>query len=575
VYNVTDDKYIDCGSFEFVASSNLPGFSLSRIGKDVYYQPWAPVTVNLVGLAGKTIRLEFSTNDCVFTQHFGYAYIDVNEDCGAEPISGNTYCGGAQSIHLTAPFGFASYSWYNSDFSQLLGNENILTLPPPPANTTYAVVVTPYEGVGCLDTLYTTIHVSPDPFKLEVMAEITGCPMGIDLTAASITAGSTPKLTFSYYTNLSQTNYVPVPSVITSSGIYYIKGVNSAGCNDIKPINVTIIEPPRLIISNPAGVCIPQKIDITNPAITSGSDPGLNLSYWKDGKATIPLTNPTAVAVAGTYYIRAIKPGSCGIIKPVELKIGEVPTFIINHPVACGKVNLTDEDVTAGSTFGLFYSYWMDALATIILKDPENIKATGTYYIMASSSSGCSIIRAVNITVHPIPTFTVVDPSPAVYPVMTIDLTTAVNNNIGLTYTYWLDSLTRKPVSNPRAVVKRDRYFIRGTNEFGCIYIQPVNAIIIPPPEPIVYVPTAFTPNNDGLNDDFKIKIIGETSVNHFRIYNRWGQIVYENKDMTKSWNGKFKGVEIPSGVYIWMMDGIDTYFKKPFTQKGLVTLIR
>ena len=175
----------------------------------------------------------------------------------------------------------------------------------------------------------------------------------------------------------------------------------------------------------------------------------------------------------------------------------------------------------------------------------------------------------------PIPDFTVTDPSPVVYPVLTVDLTTAVNQNASLVFTYWLDSLTRKPVINPRAIDKRGRYFIRGTNEFGCTLIKPVNAVIIPPPEPIVYTPTGFTPNNDGLNDLFKVKIIGEININHFRIYSRWGQLVYDDPNLSHNWNGKLKSTELPLGVYIWLLDGFDTYFKKPFNRKGLITLIR
>lgn len=576
VYNVTDNKYIICGSFEFVASSNLPGFQLSNSGSNVFYKPWSPVTVNLSGLAGKTVRLEFTTNDCAFTQHFGYAYLDVNEDCSSGPISGNTYCAGAESVILTAPYGFATYSWYTADFSQLLGNQNILTIKPTPAaNTTYGVIITPYDGLGCMDTLYTTIRVSNEPYKLNVLSEITGCPSGVDLTSPTITAGSTPELNYTYFTDINQTEYVSVPTKVTTSGVYYIKGVNKTGCNDIKPINIIIAEPSNLIVNNPAGVCIPQKIDITKPSITSGSEPGLVLTYWENFITTIPLQNPNAIDKSGTYYIMGKKNGSCGDVKAIVVKIGPVPNIAINNPTACGKVDLTNANIISGSTPDISYSYWMDAATTLGIPNANAVTESGTYYITASSTSGCSITRPIVVTVNPFPVFTVTDPKPVVYPQRTIDLTSAVNQNAGLTYTYWLDSLTRRPVANPRAVDKRGRYFIKATNIYGCSLVQPVNAIIVPPPSPIVYAPTAFTPNNDGLNDVFRIKIIGETSVNQLRVYNRWGQVVYDDPDLTSNWSGKLKGVELPVGVYIWILEGVDTYFKKSFAQKGLITIVR
>ena len=576
VYNVTDNKYIDCGSFEFVASSNLPGFQLSNLGNTVYYKPWSPVTVDLSNLAGKTVRLEFTTNDCAFTQHFGYAYLDVNEDCSSSPISGSTYCGGAKSVTLIAPFGFATYTWFlKSDFSQSLGNQNILTLSPAPsANTTYAVAVTPYDGLGCIDTLYTTINVSNEPYNLSVLNNITGCSTGADLTSPAVTAGSTPGLTYTYFTDLNQTNYVPVPSRVTTSGIYYIKGVNKSGCNDIKAITVNIVEPPNLVVTNPEGVCMPQKIDITLPSITAGSDAGLVLTYWHDFITTKPLANPNAIDKSGRYYIRGILNGGCAAVKAVDVKIGAIPNIVINNATGCGKVNLTAA-VISGATPDVSFTYWMDVATTISLADPNNITASATYYIKATSTSGCSIVRPVIVSVNPIPNFTVTDPLPVYYPVLTIDLTTTINQNSSLTFTYWLDSLTRKPVINPRAVDKRGRYFIRATNEFGCILIKPVNAVIVPPPEPIVYAPTGFTPNNDGLNDLFKTKTIGEVSINHFRVYSRWGQLVYDDPNLSHYWDGKLKSTELPGGVYIWVLDGFDTYFKKPFNRKGLITLVR
>ena len=575
IYNVTDNKYIDCGAFEYAASSSLPGFQLAQGSGNVYFKPWAPVTVNLIGLAGKTVRLEFYTNDCAFTQHFGYAYVDVNEDCFSSPITGNTVCGIPSSITLTAPFGFASYAWYNSNFTQMLGTDNILTLSPiPPNNTEYAVIITPYEGVGCLDTLYTTIHYSNEPFQLNVMDEIVGCSTGVDLTAANVTAGSTPGLSFFYYTDINQMNYVPVPTVVTQSGTYYIKGVNKVGCNDIKPIRVVIFDPPDLKITDPPGVCLPQTIDITDPAITTGSEPGLTISYWMNFAATQPLTNPAVINKAGTYYIRADKPGSCGIVKAVQVKIGEIPDIRIHDPAGCGKVDISDTGIVTGSTSNVFYSYWLDAAATNPVLS-NIITSSGVYYIKSSSPSGCAITKPVNITVNPIPAFTVKDPPAVTYPVLSVDITNTAAPVNGLVYSYWLDSLTRKPVSNPHGITKRGRYFIRATNEYGCIAIQPVNVVILPPPQPIVYAPTGFTPNGDGLNDVFKIKIIGETTVHLLKIYNRWGELVYNNPDMNKNWDGKFKSLELPAGVYVWILAGIDTYYKKPFTQKGLITLIR
>ncbi|MDE3142992.1 MAG: hypothetical protein KGL19_02475, partial [Bacteroidota bacterium] len=253
VFDVTANKYIDCGAFNFVASSNLPGFQLSSKGEDVYYKPWSPITIKLVGYAGKTVRIEFTTHDCAYGPHFGYAYIDINENCSS-PVSGNVYCNNTNSVSLTAPFGFNDYKWYNADYSQILGTSNVLKLTPiPPSGTLFHVIVTPYPDLGCLDTLHTTIKSSSQSFKLQTVDSIIGCnPSLVDLTAAFVTVGSTSGLTFSYYTDTSQINYVPTPKNINTAGTYYIKAVNSDGCSDLKPVVVLFENTPNLVVKDPS-----------------------------------------------------------------------------------------------------------------------------------------------------------------------------------------------------------------------------------------------------------------------------------------------------------------------------------
>lgn len=81
VIDVATDAEINCVSFDFAASSSLPGFKPSRDYQGVLYKDWTPVFVDLSEYAGRTVRLEFITSDCTNNQHFGYAYIDVNSVC--------------------------------------------------------------------------------------------------------------------------------------------------------------------------------------------------------------------------------------------------------------------------------------------------------------------------------------------------------------------------------------------------------------------------------------------------------------------------------------------------------------
>jgi gliding motility-associated-like protein len=89
-----------------------------------------------------------------------------------------------------------------------------------------------------------------------------------------------------------------------------------------------------------------------------------------------------------------------------------------------------------------------------------------------------------------------------------------------------------------------------------------------------LYVPSAFTPNGDGLNDIFRAR---GKDVKEFKIqvYNRWGQLVYETSEINKGWDGKINGIKQPNGVYIWLIRF--KIFSDPKEQmlKGQVTIIR
>jgi len=85
-----------------------------------------------------------------------------------------------------------------------------------------------------------------------------------------------------------------------------------------------------------------------------------------------------------------------------------------------------------------------------------------------------------------------------------------------------------------------------------------------------VVAPTAFSPNGDGRNDIFKLKGFGVASYTNFSIMDRWGNLVFNTKDIEKGWDGSFRGKMVEAGGYIWMMQGIDI-LGQPVQAKGAV----
>jgi gliding motility-associated-like protein len=91
----------------------------------------------------------------------------------------------------------------------------------------------------------------------------------------------------------------------------------------------------------------------------------------------------------------------------------------------------------------------------------------------------------------------------------------------------------------------------------------------------LIAVPSGFTPNNDGKNDFFYPLNAFKAEKIDFRVFNRWGQLLFHSRDWTKKWDGRLGGVEQPSDVYVWIFRYTETDTKKEVTMRGTVTLIR
>lgn len=171
IIDVSTSTPLPCVNFDFIAGNTPGGFQTSPIpgnlGSPVLYKDWTPVSINLNAYIGRTIMLEFITNDCLQSGHAGYAYVDVSTVCNGA-IQGSTVCIGDTSTTLTAPFGFQNYTWYSDlTFSTIISTSQTITFNPPPiVGTIYPVVIEPFPGFGCRDTLYATITVSPKPVSV-------------------------------------------------------------------------------------------------------------------------------------------------------------------------------------------------------------------------------------------------------------------------------------------------------------------------------------------------------------------------------------------------------------------------
>lgn len=416
VVDLSSNTVLTCPYFDFTASSTLPGFLTSTRNRnpdaEVIYKDWSTALINLNNYAGKEIRIEFTATDCAPGAHFGYAYLDIDEVLSLNPISGNIFCKGQTYSTLIGPSGFKEYTWYNDkDLNTSISDKQNLVVKAEP-NESYTLKIVPYDNSTCVDFLHITLQELPDSFILKVAPKVFGCPgTGIDLTAASIKAGSSVMKLYSYYKDEFGQQYLPNPDKVLQSGTYYIRGTNVGGCTDIQPIEV-VLSSPEISVTQPFPVRYPTKVDLS----TTFADLGFDYRYYSDAAGTIEI----------------------------------------------------DKDVNV----------------------------TGTYYIKATSGIPCSVI-------------------------------------------------------------------------------VPVKVIVNPPPPYTIEAPNTFTPNGDGVNDFFKIKIDGFVSLTQLTIFNRYGQQVFTTRSINDYWTGTSSGSALPNGTYYWIFEGKDDYFHTPVKQASSITIIR
>jgi gliding motility-associated-like protein len=115
-------------------------------------------------------------------------------------------------------------------------------------------------------------------------------------------------------------------------------------------------------------------------------------------------------------------------------------------------------------------------------------------------------------------------------------------------------------------------YTITIKDNLGCVTVDTQQVRVYK--EVNIYVPKAFTPNNDGLNDYMYPFTVGIKEIKFFRIINRWGVVVYQSKTDLPGWDVKYKGAAQPMDGYVWEIQAID-FFGKSHVRHGSFTLIR
>jgi gliding motility-associated-like protein len=133
--------------------------------------------------------------------------------------------------------------------------------------------------------------------------------------------------------------------------------------------------------------------------------------------------------------------------------------------------------------------------------------------------------------------------------------------------------LNSSTVNDPVAILYGDQtYYLKGITKEGCAGFDTLKINVFNSAD--IYLPNAFTPNGDGLNDQLQPVYIGIKQLNYFRIFDRWGNIVFSTGNQAGNWNARNSGIVAPAGNYVWVAQAV-TFDGDVIDRKGSVLLIR
>ncbi|MFN8291530.1 MAG: gliding motility-associated C-terminal domain-containing protein [Chitinophagaceae bacterium] len=287
------------------------------------------------------------------------------------------------------------------------------------------------------------------------------------------------------------------------------------------------------------------------------------------------ISNPVAGPKDTTWYYLTATLGRCTLYDTIRLNVNKAPV----PEAGPGGEICYGQSYTLQGSGGTTYT-WSPAiyLNTTTGANPVSTPTLSTiYYLRVQDDHGCGsliedsvrvVVKRI-MSVHTFPFDTVAAPGEtfrllAVSPGISYNWTPST----GLSNTNIPDPMVT--VSN--IIGDEMRYQVTATNSDGCKGEGFVKIRISK--GPAIYVPTAFTPNGDGKNDKFTPFPVGIRTYTYFRVFNRWGQVIFSTRQMNAGWDGTINGKEQPAGTYVWMIEGI-TSGNQVITKKGTVTLIR
>lgn len=484
-------------------------------------------------------------------------------------------CGSNTVFFQNQSIGAGTYLWNFGDPSTLADTST--SINPSwtyPGVGNYAVTLIAYSqyGQNCSDTIVEIVKIFP-PFAADFTFAQTPCSLSVSFTSTSQNTGSgfAAQWNWNFGDNTSSNQPNPV-HVYSAPGTYTVTltVTSDSGCVKVITKNVTVN--PQLT----ASVMLSAPVQCHNDCNASVAVLPVNgvfpFTYlWSNGQTTASLTG----LCAGTYTVSVTDSLNCTttnsatITNPAPLSAS---TNVSDD--YCGRICIGTALVTASGGVGPYSYQW---------NDPQNQTSAyihslceGNYIVIITDANGCTLTASAEVGYTDyFPPFQALPPEATIYQGQSVSITSTVYP--GGVY-QWSPpiGLNNINISNPVATPDQSIvYVVQFADSNGCpnadtvrIFIKETTCI-----EPEIFVPNAFSPNDDGSNDILYVRgnTIRELLL---RIYNRWGEKVFETNNPASGWNGVYKGAKVQPGVYDYYLEATCVNNEK-FFKKGNITVLR
>lgn len=424
---------------------------------------------------------------------------------------------------------------------------------------TYYVQLIVGTDLGCLDTTFgfITIHEKP---------EATAYPDTIICSLDTIQLSGSGIGDYNWspaYGLNSNTLQTPLASPNVNTH-YDLTVTNQWGCSDTASVQINVYDTVIAFAGNDTTICPGDVLQLNGTgSVYFNWSPAAGLS-----DPTIP--NPQAQPGASVTYVMTTFIGSCVDADTLQILVKPNPSIEAN----------SDQTICIGDS-----AFLTACCGTVYSWNPFNSvdnpsaqstfahpTATTVYHLQASDSNSCPVIVHDSVIVY------VIDPLPLIVTPDTIIYlgTSATLHVYGAQTYFWTppDYLSDPYINNPVATpVETTVYTVNAITEEGCPLTATLKVGVIE--DPLVVFPSAFTPNSDGLNDQFLPVVFGLFESESFKIFNRWGQMIFSSKDFKAGWDGTFEGKEEAMGTYVYLLSGKSLTTGKNYFLKGNVVLLR